>query len=74
MTQAAQWGHWRPQFRSGEETKRIRAWYRRVACPGCSAAIGRACAAVLPATPPTITVHVGTPPGRPRTRNGGRKG
>ncbi|MEV3898493.1 zinc finger domain-containing protein [Streptomyces anulatus] len=34
---------WRPQFRSGEETKRIRAWYRRVACPKCDAPAGRAC-------------------------------
>ena len=43
MTETDRWGCWRPQFRSGEETKRIRAWYRRVACPGCNAAIGRAC-------------------------------
>ncbi|MCX4403745.1 MULTISPECIES: hypothetical protein [unclassified Streptomyces] len=43
MTQADQWGHWRPQFQPGEETKRVRAWYRRVACPSCSAAIGRVC-------------------------------
>ena len=43
MTQADQWGHWRPQFQSGEEAKRVRAWYRRVACPSCSAAIGRVC-------------------------------
>ncbi|MFE7043132.1 hypothetical protein ACFU9X_27950 [Streptomyces atratus] len=43
MTEASQWGHWRPQFRSGEETKRIRAWYRRVACPKCEVPAGRAC-------------------------------
>ena len=43
MTQATQWGQWRLQFRSDEGTRRIRAWYRRVACPGCKAAIGRAC-------------------------------
>ncbi|MFE7403202.1 hypothetical protein [Streptomyces sp. NPDC057557] len=36
-------GHWRPQFRSGEETKRLRAWYRQVACPKCEAPAGRAC-------------------------------
>ncbi|MFF1649952.1 hypothetical protein [Streptomyces sp. NPDC058240] len=43
MTQAARWGHWRPQFRSGEAVKRVRAWNRRVACPNCNATIGRAC-------------------------------
>ncbi|WP_245608090.1 zinc finger domain-containing protein [Streptomyces hokutonensis] len=43
MNQTAPWGHWRPQFRSGEESQRIRAWYRRIPCPGCKAAIGRAC-------------------------------
>ena len=43
MTQAALWGQWRLQFRSDEGTRRIRAWYRRVVCPGCKAAIGRAC-------------------------------
>jgi hypothetical protein len=43
MTQAAHWGNWRPQVRSGEEAKRVRAWFRHVACPSCNAAIGRAC-------------------------------
>lgn len=42
MAEAFRWGHWRPQFRSGEETKRVRAWYRRVACPKCEVPAGRA--------------------------------
>lgn len=41
--EAARWVHWRPQFRSGEETKRIRAWYRNAPCPRCDAPVGRAC-------------------------------
>ena len=43
MTQAAQWGNWRPQSRSGEGVQRVRAWFRQVACPKCNSAIGRAC-------------------------------
>ncbi|MEV7906616.1 zinc finger domain-containing protein [Streptomyces anulatus] len=43
MTDHGQRRTWRPQFRSGEETKRIRAWYRRVACPKCDAPAGRPC-------------------------------
>ncbi|WP_406277329.1 hypothetical protein [Embleya sp. NBC_00896] len=43
MTQQERWGHWRPQFRSGESVRLIRAWYRRVECPACNAAAGRAC-------------------------------
>ncbi|MEV4998545.1 zinc finger domain-containing protein [Streptomyces niveus] len=40
---AAPWGHGRPQLRSGEETKRVRAWYRSVVCPRCDAPVGRVC-------------------------------
>ncbi|MFZ4269184.1 zinc finger domain-containing protein [Streptomyces arboris] len=43
MTDHKQRHPWRTRFRSGEETKRIRAWYRRVACPKCDALAGRAC-------------------------------
>ncbi|WP_301128602.1 zinc finger domain-containing protein [Streptomyces cacaoi] len=43
MTQRERWGHWRPQFRSGEAVRLVRAWYRRVECSACNAAAGRAC-------------------------------
>ncbi|OPC76795.1 hypothetical protein B4N89_45810 [Embleya scabrispora] len=43
MTQQERWGHWRPAFRSGESVRLVRAWYRRVECPACGAAAGRAC-------------------------------
>lgn len=45
MTQQERWAHWRPQFRSGEATRLVRAWYRRVDCSACNAAAGRACRA-----------------------------
>ncbi|MFD0034919.1 hypothetical protein ACFVJK_43265 [Streptomyces sp. NPDC127172] len=43
MTESDRWGKWRPQFRSGEETKRVRAWYRQIVCSTCNADTGRAC-------------------------------
>ena len=43
MTGQEGWGHWRPQFRQGELSRLVRAWYRRVECSSCSAAVGRAC-------------------------------
>lgn len=43
MTQQESWGHWRPQFSSGELSDQVRAWFRRVECPACSAGVGRAC-------------------------------
>ncbi|MGW0886507.1 zinc finger domain-containing protein [Streptomyces sp. NPDC002671] len=43
MTQQESWGHWRPQFSSGELSDRVRAWFRRAECPACSAGVGRAC-------------------------------
>lgn len=43
MTQQESLGHWQPQFRSGAITHRVRAWFRRVECPACTAAAGRAC-------------------------------
>lgn len=35
--------HWRPQFSSEELSDQVRAWFRRVECPACSAGVGRAC-------------------------------
>ncbi|MFD5555185.1 hypothetical protein ACFWIA_15270 [Streptomyces sp. NPDC127068] len=43
MSQQEQWGQWRRQCRSGETIRRVRAWYRRVECPVCRSADGRAC-------------------------------
>ncbi|MFE5595228.1 hypothetical protein [Streptomyces sp. NPDC056549] len=43
MEQQEAWGHWRPHFRSGESSARIRAWFRRVECTACKAEEGRAC-------------------------------
>ncbi|WP_031513152.1 hypothetical protein [Streptomyces sp. NRRL F-5123] len=43
MTDISQWGHWRPHFRSGEASERIRAWYRRVPCPRCGSPADRSC-------------------------------
>ncbi|MFI0915329.1 zinc finger domain-containing protein [Streptomyces abikoensis] len=37
------WGRWRQQFRSGEAVRLVNSWYRRVECPACNVAAGRAC-------------------------------
>ncbi|MGW4443944.1 zinc finger domain-containing protein [Streptomyces sp. NPDC004682] len=43
MTREDRWGRWQLQLRSDEQTSRVRAWYRRVECPTCSAAVNRVC-------------------------------
>ncbi|GAA3163759.1 hypothetical protein [Streptomyces ramulosus] len=37
------WGEWRRHLRSGPEVQLVRTWFRRVDCPTCIAATGRAC-------------------------------
>nr|MDT0521282.1 hypothetical protein [Streptomyces sp. DSM 41633] len=42
MTQQS-WGPWQKRPRSGELVRLARAWDRRVECPSCNVAVGRAC-------------------------------
>ncbi|WP_443067522.1 zinc finger domain-containing protein [Streptomyces sp. NBC_01426] len=37
------WGPWHKRARSGELVRLARAWDRRVECPSCKVAVGRAC-------------------------------
>ncbi|MFG2895252.1 hypothetical protein [Streptomyces sp. NPDC048248] len=44
LQQNATWGgEWRRHLRSGPELQLVRSWYRRIECPMCKAAAGRAC-------------------------------
>ncbi|GGZ42620.1 zinc finger domain-containing protein [Streptomyces poonensis] len=37
------WGEWRRHLRSGSEQQLVRDWFRRLECPTCKTAAGRAC-------------------------------